>query len=244
MDLKKHLIIVGLRRSGTTIVWETFRQDKRFLCFDEPYNFQVKSHCEQLKNSGKITFCEYLRNRNIVIQKHASIDLNQETDEYLTEHQKEYFKMLLSLNNNVCIDFTRCMLKIDELRKLNDNLFIVLLVRDWKAWVTSQLRPNNPLEYQGSFNRWGYEQIVYYLGIEKKDVVYKTLLTLWKLFIKCAMASKIDYVLDFELFCNNPEVKVKNIYDYLNLDYKELDYSKIHKANQAFQKNDKRWSVK
>jgi len=32
------LIIQGLRRSGTTIFWQTFRQDPRLICYDEPVN--------------------------------------------------------------------------------------------------------------------------------------------------------------------------------------------------------------
>ena len=32
------LIILGLRRSGTTIFWEIFRQDPRLVCYDEPFN--------------------------------------------------------------------------------------------------------------------------------------------------------------------------------------------------------------
>ena len=34
-------VILGLRRSGTTIFWNYFRQDARFTCFDEPFSEQL-----------------------------------------------------------------------------------------------------------------------------------------------------------------------------------------------------------
>ena len=39
MDKAKHIILLGLRRSGTTITFKTFAQDERLICFDEPFFF-------------------------------------------------------------------------------------------------------------------------------------------------------------------------------------------------------------
>ena len=49
-------VIVGLRRSGTTIFWEWFRQDPRFTCFDEPFSEQLLKLPSQ---HAKGVFTEY-----------------------------------------------------------------------------------------------------------------------------------------------------------------------------------------
>jgi len=239
---KKHLIIAGLRRSGTTIVWETLRQDKRFLCFDEPFNKQAYIAANKGINNEKKSFDEFIKYSDVIKNYFRQIPLHEEINSFLKADQVNYLQKLLKLNNNICFDTTRCLLKIDELKKNFPNAFIVLLIRDVKAWVTSQLRldTDDILGYTGDFNYWGYNQIANNLKIKKK-YAYQSLIKVYKFYVEKMLESNADMILFFEQFCEEPEGCLRLIYTGLNLDFPKLDYSKIHKANGAYKESDKRW---
>ena len=75
------LIIVGLRRSGTTIFWESLRQDHSLRCYDEPFNPLLQSLTgpllETIKNPEE--FQELLRDDTLGFwERFAPIDTSSE----------------------------------------------------------------------------------------------------------------------------------------------------------------------
>lgn len=168
-------IILGLRRSGTTIFWEWFRQDARFTCFDEP-------HSEQLmllpREHPKGVFAEYRRLLLLSPEEfwaaYAPIHRAEELDSFFTPRQRGYLQYLAGQGNDVVFDLTRCHLKVRELAELLPDARFLHLVRDERAFASSHLLPSRTdlwgrvqravLERSfwsrtGRFDFWGMESL-------------------------------------------------------------------------------------
>jgi tetratricopeptide (TPR) repeat protein len=246
---KRNVFIIGLRRSGTTIFWETFRQDKRFMCFDEPFRPHLLQHVSQGEDDHKSTMTEYLAKREIILNHWSPILPYQEILSKFVAHQLTYMKALLGTGDNVCIDFVRCHSKIGELRKLDPDALIIHLVRDPRAFVTSHLKPygkwvSNELpekffEYRGWFDYWQYQTICNLMGF--REAAHLALLQLWKAFSDIAEGQRPDVTLQFEDFATNSKDTMQSLYEILNLDYPDFDFSSIHAPNAPFKPDSPLW---
>jgi hypothetical protein len=139
------LIIVGLRRSGTTIFWQTFRQDPRFLCYDEPFNphLQVLPATIGLKHPEE--FLQLVRgDADEFWRRYRPIRFDEELDARLEPAQADYLRWLADRGDDVVIDVTRCHFKLRALRELAPGATLVHLFRPPASHASSHLLPSAP----------------------------------------------------------------------------------------------------
>ncbi len=264
------ILIVCLRRSGSTAFWRIFRQDERLLCFDEPFNPMLKQLPRRFLKKTNDEFIEvYKKDKKNFLEKFSPIDYFEEVNP-LRDSEIVYLNYLFSLSENVVIDATRLNFKITDLVKhLNKNIFLIHLYRRPQAFVTSHIIPNRP-EYKDlklrylytkfkaefnkkffwsvkrNFNDWGYETIYNLLNQEKNKPAYLKLLWLWKLSFlnnENAIANHQNSMsLPFEAFTREPEKIIGEIYERNGFEYKPLDYSKIRRPNLGFEPDNKKWA--
>ncbi len=137
------LIIIGLRRSGTTIFWETFRQDRRLLCYDEPFNPWLRflpggqglKHPQEFQELLKEDYLDFW-------MKYNPIDPTDELREGLSDRHGEYLSYLLDRGTDVAIDVTRCNFKIEALHRLAPDSVCVHLYRPPESHVSSHMIPS------------------------------------------------------------------------------------------------------
>jgi hypothetical protein len=170
------LIILGLRRSGTTIFWRTFRQDRRFLAYDEPFNPFLRVLPSRAGLKAPEEFCRLLdRSPEEFWERYAPIPPDEELSEGLTPRQTEYFRWLAESGERVLMDVTRCHYKIAALAELAPRAVLVHLYRPPEATASSHLLPSatrlrNRLRRfahrrafwtrSGRYDSWQFESIV------------------------------------------------------------------------------------
>jgi len=247
--VKRHVIVLGLKRSGTTIFWKTLRQDNRFVCYDEPFRPEIRAHLETGKNHKKKVFDEYLARPELINEYWSYMQPYEQILPRLLGHRVKYVQALLATHSNVCMDFVRCHAKLSHLREIAPDAVIIHLVRDPRSFVTSHLKPYgnwiNPqlpqkfFSYEGWFDFWRYQTLAQNLGAQ--GYAHEKLLQIWKHFTQTAEAQKPDLTVQFEEFALDPEPHVKEIYHRVDLEYKKLDYSQIHSPHLPFRSGDPTW---
>jgi hypothetical protein len=174
---KKCVIIVGLRRSGTTILWEMFRQDKTSTCFDEPLHPQL--WCGKRENA-KGTWAELGALWNDGVEANFSgLDPISPLDELEGQSslaQQEYLAYLLDRRDQVVIDLVRVWNRLPDLLSAARPAVIIQIVRSPAAWATAHLLPSGSGRWRkpiqevyrhcsffsryGFFDKWHYESII------------------------------------------------------------------------------------
>lgn len=140
------VFILGLRRSGTTAFWKMWRQDPRFVCYNEPFNPLLRRAGDPAwPESGR----EY-REFNALYQQDpdrfwatfAPIDRTGELQDDLTDKQARYLAWLLAQGEHVCTDITRAQFKLESLHRVCPDAVVVHLYRPPANWVTSIVQPS------------------------------------------------------------------------------------------------------
>ena len=247
---KKNIYIIGLRRSGTTIFWNTIRQDNRFVCYDEPFNPHLRAFIENKINNNKKTIDEYLVRPGLIEKYWSFIQPYEENYTKFLNHQIRYLKELANTSTNICVDFVRCHAKIQHLKEIDPEGLIIHLVRDPRAFVTSHLKPYGKwispdlpekyFKYDGWFDYWQYQTLSNVLGL--KGNAYEKLLQLWEHFSQIAEQQKPHLTIQFEHFAIHPEKIIQEIYKRIDIEYISLDYSSIHSPNVPFSPNHEEWN--
>jgi hypothetical protein len=172
---QRHIVILALRRSGTTALWRLFRQNAAYSCFDEPFSrLLVKLPRENVKGVRR-EFIE-LFNRDPAQFRgiYAPILRGEETAPGMTDSQAAYLRFLLCGGPTV-IDVTRCHPKIAELHREMPGAVFVHQYRRPAAFASSHLLPSERADFLGvrsfwdrrvfftrtrGFNRWGMEELL------------------------------------------------------------------------------------
>ncbi|MCP3978827.1 MAG: hypothetical protein GY716_05785 [bacterium] len=140
------LIILGLRRSGTTIFWETLRQDRRFVGYDEPFNSLLQvlpgERVAQIKHPEEF---QALVERDKVEfwSRFAPIDKSDELCQGLSDRQLEYLDYLGATGEAVMLDSTRCHFKVAALRRAAPEALLLHLYRPPQAHACSHMLPTS-----------------------------------------------------------------------------------------------------
>jgi hypothetical protein len=246
---KLNVFIVGARRSGTTILWETFRQDSRFTCFDEPFAPHLRRHVHLREDNHKGTFAEYIARPELVSALWSTIQPYEELLPGLLGHQHSYVQALTSVNGRVCIDFVRAHARIADLRRADPTALIVHLVRDPRSVVTSHLKPydrwTSPrlpadfFDYEGWYDYWQYQTLAGALGYRGRAIV--GLLLVWRALTATAESENPDVTLRYEDFARDPEETMRELYALIDLEYRGIDASRIHPPKPPHAATDPRW---
>jgi hypothetical protein len=137
------LIIAGLRRSGTTIFWQTFRQDRRLLCYDEPFQPHL---CVLPESTGLKAPEEYQRllerEPREFWDRYTPIHFSDELRAELSERQVAWLEYIASSGEQVVIDVTRCHFKIAALHRLAPEATLVHLFRPPASHASSHMLPS------------------------------------------------------------------------------------------------------
>jgi hypothetical protein len=139
------LIILGLRRSGTTIFWQTFRQDRRLVCYDEPLNPRLRYLPDRTKLKHPEEFLALLdRDALDFWKRYEPVGWWDELRDGLTERQRDYLRWLAATGDHVALDSTRCHFKIAELHALAPEATLVHLYRPPASHASSHMLPSGP----------------------------------------------------------------------------------------------------
>jgi hypothetical protein len=134
------IFILGLRRSGTTIFWETFRQDPRLVCFNEPWNPMLRELPAELPNLSRRELIEVFRkDPGAFWRQFAPIGRSEELQDDFSDRQAAYLRYLIDPFAATCIDETRCHFRLGALAKLVPDATLVHLFRAPAAFATSHL---------------------------------------------------------------------------------------------------------
>ena len=169
------LIVLGLRRSGTTIFWDTLRQDRRSRCFSEPFNPLLA----ELPHTGLSAHAEFeevlARDPEAFRRSFAPIGPTGELEDGLDERQRAYLQGLGETAENVLVKTTRCHFKIPALQQCLPDAVLVHLHRSPAAFATSHLLPSGTglrgglkrrlrersfFTRQGDYDGWHLEAVV------------------------------------------------------------------------------------
>jgi hypothetical protein len=172
------IFILGLRRSGTTIFWETFRQDRRLRCYNEPWNPVLRELPAEIPNGSRREFIERFREDPAAFWRHfAPIGRIEELQSDFSDRQLRYLRWLIDPFESACIDETRCHFRVGALHAAVPDATVVHLFRAPAAFATSHLVPTasggsraNLLAQRwgrvgfftraSRFNHWGIEELI------------------------------------------------------------------------------------
>lgn len=141
---ERHIWILGLMHSGTTIVWRAWRKDRRFLCFDEPLSgLDVVPQQNSRESYGE--FINLFRESPLRFwENYAPLHPIEELDAEFTPRQRKWLRLLLSRSRLTVIDETHLHLRLRSLRELSPDAHVIHLYRRASAFVSSHLLPSVP----------------------------------------------------------------------------------------------------
>lgn len=159
----RHIVVVALRRSGTTALWRLLRQDPRHTCYDEPLSPLL---ARLPANNAKGTWDEFIalraRDPGLWAARFAPVPRAEELAPGLTAAQAAYLRFLAAAGP-VVIDETRATGKLAGLRAVFGPAVCVHLYRHPVAFASSHMiasqnrRPfRRQLHRAAFFRRWGY----------------------------------------------------------------------------------------
>jgi hypothetical protein len=144
-----NLFVQGMRRSGTTILYDALLEDRGLRCFYEPLREQKVSVGGGSGAREEDSFGETGALREQFRREHypqlAIEEFNwggpekppREVDPGLPEHCMEWLRSLLAADGPVAIKETRLYSKVDELAGLDPGAALVHVVRDPRAVAAS-----------------------------------------------------------------------------------------------------------
>jgi len=168
-----NLVIHGVRRSGTTILWETFRSDPALRCYDEPFHPRLAAGARANHNG---TWTEFATDIDRLPTKPAPILSLQELETGATPDQMSWLAALAELHPRVVIDIVRGWNRLPDLHMGVDRGVGVHLIRSPASWVAAHLVPSAKptirrrvgniyrratfFTRKGAYNGYKYQQII------------------------------------------------------------------------------------
>ncbi|VVT14395.1 hypothetical protein [Erythrobacter sp. EC-HK427] len=140
MSKRSMIVISGLRRSGTTALWECFRHSAAIAAFDEPFHPRLAAGD---RSNPKGTWRELAA----FFEEHPDIapppiDPLAELSSVSDDAQRDYLEQLGRANSHVAIDVVRCWNRLPALYSKQEDVLTVQLVRDPQSWITGHLLPS------------------------------------------------------------------------------------------------------
>ena len=147
-----NIFIQGMRRSGTTILFDIFWEDGSFDCYYEPLAAAKKEaigggsgihtvdYFEKVRNCRKAFMNRYQKLENMDLLNYGAPRLPQlEFEAEAPEYIKEYIKFMISQSEHGMIKFTRMYCKVRVLWEVDPAAKFIHIVRDPRAITASYL---------------------------------------------------------------------------------------------------------
>jgi hypothetical protein len=138
------IVVVGLRRSGTTALWRSFQQLPEFIGLYEPFNPKLarptavdhKQVWADLRAIAARDPVEFAR----LCTPIAPID---EASDVMSAANADYLRWLLdgAASSNVVLSMVRCGFKLRALHNLVGPSVLLHISREPVAWIASHLHP-------------------------------------------------------------------------------------------------------
>lgn len=252
-----HVLLTGLRRSGTTMAYHIFQSSPSITAFDEPFRpglrGQLAAFDGDLKDTSEITR-PYARRRREIMDRWSWISPDNELIDAFTIHGRAYIGYLLEQDDHVFVDFTRANCRIMDLRQSFPDTTVAFQLRDPRAWVTSHARPCFPIG-NGQFTRddlrpqffngdwdfgyWRMDEIAQACGLGGPSIAQ--LLQVWNGMVWSALEQRPDRILQYEQVCNHPEAYLRDLLSDSTIDHELLDWSFVREPNPPAFAEDDRW---
>ena len=156
-----NIYIQGLRRSGTTILFNLFKFISDFQCYYEPLADVTKKTNHggaNFEHKGNL-FSNVKDIRQVFIERNPGVTdsmLNYGAPQWpalefemsLPEFVKDYISSILSYDDNSCIKFTRMYNKLCDLSSIDQDALLIHAVRHPFAVVTSYIYGKNGVRRQ------------------------------------------------------------------------------------------------
>ena len=166
---RRAVVIQGLRRSGTTALWASFRGQEGVAAFDEPFNPEL---AQGIRSNFKQTWDEL----GVCLDREGltpvAIGPEEELAGCASPQERAYLGQLMEAAPRVAIDLVRVWNRGPGLFEEPDRVLSVLLVRDPISWVTGHLMPSgrgtwrkslaNPYRRASFFSRRGFFNNYFY----------------------------------------------------------------------------------
>jgi hypothetical protein len=141
-----NVFIQGMRRSGTSVLYESLRRDPSLRCFYEPLREQSK----RARREPEIFEETRALRQRFRDERYPALPLDEfnyggpgnprlELETELPAHCREFFAYLLALSPATAIKETRMYCKIPVLADLDSGALLVHIVRDPRAVVASTM---------------------------------------------------------------------------------------------------------
>jgi len=177
----------GMRRSGTTILFDLFWGDGRFDCWYEPLNRAKgkKGGGSRARDEDYSAAVRTLRERLVATRDDVTNvqDFNWGAPDHSEEelvsgwppHVREYVGEMAGSSADVFVKFTRASHKLVELAAIRPDAYLVHLVRDPRSVATSHLFRSHPkfkerilaegcfFTMTSDFNQWKTEAMARHL---------------------------------------------------------------------------------
>jgi hypothetical protein len=153
----RDIVVLALRRSGTTALWRLLRQDPRHVCYDEPFSPLLR---RLPANNAKRTWNEFIALRAhdpaSWAARFAPVDRAGEFCEAMTPAQADYLAFL-SKRGPVVIYETRAFGKLEGICAVLDRPVVIHLHRHPVAFASSHMiASQNPGFMRGHLHRLGF----------------------------------------------------------------------------------------
>ncbi len=146
----------GMRRSGTTILFDLFWGDGRFTCWYEPLN-RAQAKAGGGSRARDVDYSAAVRElRDRLVARMDDIDdaqaFNWGAPDHAAEelvsgwppHVREYVREMAASAHDVFVKFTRASHKVADLAAIAPGAYLVHLVRDPRAVATSHIFRSHP----------------------------------------------------------------------------------------------------
>ena len=172
------ILISALRRSGTTVLWETFRLDPGLICYDEPFHPALwRGERENEKGTWRELGQAWQELGAPPVPGAEPIPPRDELDPDLSPEQIRYLRTLFSQEKPVVADCVRTWSKLGALSREFEGVLLIHLVRHPMTWVNAHLLPTSTglgwrrqlsdvyrqwsfFARRGFYDNWHYEEIV------------------------------------------------------------------------------------
>jgi len=241
------VFIQGLRRSGTTILFDVLTTDNEIFGIYEPFSAGKKTigggsgaRKEDLTKTLREIRVNFLKeNKNF---NHKSFNRGSPTqfrkevfNSKLTKFEYDYIKSLANVKNSY-LKFTRASFIVKELYGIDSHAKFIHIIKNPALWVASHMLgkknkfPNADAFFncKTGFDNWSQERISNFYIKEKypchinKSAVFKLLL-IWRDFnleaeAACVATFGSNYLKIFnDDLCTNTEAHMNKVYNFLEV---------------------------